>query len=344
MSNCNACTKRFKASEKIICCTVSSCNLTFHQQCVNVTFTKPPIDWKCPTCKSKLPKGDNSNTPIKPKDDDASTLIPSTCDLMNVPKRAKKTNELSDATSMQTLRNTILDVIKSELPSIVRNVIAKELKPLKDEIGELTKTLTFIQEEYSELKSKCENLCIKTDEQSSKISILESRINKLEREHEQQQQWSRLQNLEVVGVPETADESQLEIITALAKRSGVDLKPEDIDFAHRVQPQRQSSGRPRSIVLRLKTRHMKDKLLSATRKLHGATLKDIGLGSNNVTKIYVNEHLTQYNKRLLNLCKVRAKNLNYKFVWTKNCRVFVRKDEKSPPLTILIETDINKIN
>lgn len=342
MNNCNACNKKIKTSEKLICCIVPSCNLTYHQQCVNVTFTKPPLDWKCPICKSKLPKGDNNNTPIKPKDDDSSAIL-STIDVTNINKRTKKLTELPDPVSVTTLRTTIIDVIKSELPTIISTVIAKELKPLKEEISELKKSLIYIQQEHSELKKKCENLNIKTNDQSAKIIVLESQISKLEREHEQQQQWSRLQNLEIVGIPEIPDESPLDIITALAKRSGVDLKPEDIDFAHRVQPQRPASGRARSIVLRLKTRHMKDKLLSATRKLHGKTPKEVGLGSNNVTKIYVNEHLTQHNKRLLRLCKVRAKTLNYNFVWTKNCRIFVRKQENTPPLKITIETDLNKI-
>ncbi|KAG8239131.1 hypothetical protein J437_LFUL016138 [Ladona fulva] len=59
--------------------------------------------------------------------------------------------------------------------------------------------------------------------------------------------------------------------------------------------------------------------------------------------IFINDHLTQYNKNLLWNTKERAIECNYKYVWFKTDRVLVRKDENSRVISISSERDIRKI-
>lgn len=262
---------------------------------------------------------------------------------MNTSQKFKKNIEIIDKDSLSTLRNTILDIIRSELPSIIGDIISKKLQPLIEDITEVKKALEATRQECSNFHKRLDGLQTLATEHSKKITQLETRINDLERAQQQQQQWARLQNLEIVGVPESSEESLVEIVGTLAKYSGLILKSEDIDFVHRVQPQRPSSGRPRSIVVRLRTRLLKDKFLSSARKLRGASSKEIGLSNNSGNRIYVNEHLTQLNKRLLKSVKVKAKETNFSYVWTRNCRIYMRKNDKSQPLLISTEADLKKI-
>ena len=44
-------------------------------------------------------------------------------------------------------------------------------------------------------------------------------------------------------------------------------------------------------------------------------------------KLYVDKNLTRARKYLLWRTKQMAKQNNYKYVWTKNSRIFVRKDD-----------------
>jgi hypothetical protein len=69
---CAACRSTIHNKEFLVCL---SCNLKYDIQCINITpqrfhaFYGPDQDrrrsWKCPECCSKLPKVDNSNTPVK---------------------------------------------------------------------------------------------------------------------------------------------------------------------------------------------------------------------------------------------------------------------------------------
>ena len=45
--------------------------------------------------------------------------------------------------------------------------------------------------------------------------------------------------------------------------------------------------------------------------------------------VYVSEHLSPANKSLHAAARLKAKELNYKFTWIRNGRIFVRKDESS---------------
>lgn len=49
------------------------------------------------------------------------------------------------------------------------------------------------------------------------------------------------------------------------------------------------------------------------------------------------------NRRLLWLAKIRAKENDYKFVWTSEGKVFVRKQAKASAIRIATENDLSKI-
>jgi len=60
-------------------------------------------------------------------------------------------------------------------------------------------------------------------------------------------------------------------------------------------------------------------------------------------KLFINENLTLERKRLLWQTKERAKAMHFKFVWTMNGKIYLRKDEQSESFIIQNETDLNKI-
>ncbi|KAL4719644.1 hypothetical protein ACJJTC_019023 [Scirpophaga incertulas] len=71
-------------------------------------------------------------------------------------------------------------------------------------------------------------------------------------------------------------------------------------------------------------------------------IKDINM-QGNTTPVYISEHLTYYNKILLNKCKEAAKTKNYQFVWTKNGRIYTRKCDTAPALLINSEEELKKM-
>lgn len=156
------------------------------------------------------------------------------------------------------------------------------------------------------------------------------------------QQYSRLQNIEIIGIPEIKDECAENIVVKIANHAGLQITKSDLEFAHRVQAKRPDKNRPRAIIVRLKNRQVKDSILSAARKCRSLSTSDIGYGGT-PQKIFINEHLIQTTKNLLKMCKARGKELAYKFTWTKNCRIYMRKDETSPAVLITSVLDLEKL-
>ncbi|XP_046976428.1 uncharacterized protein LOC124542528 [Vanessa cardui] len=182
--------------------------------------------------------------------------------------------------------------------------MAKEIKRLEEENAQL-------RFDYENLDEKCKKLEARITQTDRKVSELQKQINN-------QQQWARMSNLEIVGLPELPKESPINLVIEIAKHAGVTLKYEQIEFASRVQPMQSKPGRPKTLVAKLKNRELKDAILSGLRKVRGISTTDIGIGGNR-RRFYVNEHLTPKNKQLFNKAKSIASDKSYKFIWVRNC-------------------------
>jgi hypothetical protein len=72
---------------------------------------------------------------------------------------------------------------------------------------------------------------------------------------------------------------------------------------------------------------MKDLFYRGRRYLKGKTTRDIGLARTSVNHIYISESLTPRNRTLFNECLKFKKEHNYKFIWTQNGHIYLRKIE-----------------
>jgi hypothetical protein len=61
------------------------------------------------------------------------------------------------------------------------------------------------------------------------------------------------------------------------------------------------------------------------------TTSDINLGRLAVNKIYIAESLTSNNKQLFGKCLAVKKERRMKYIWTSNGKIYLRKDDHSPP-------------
>ncbi|XP_070557223.1 uncharacterized protein [Ptychodera flava] len=125
---------------------------------------------------------------------------------------------------------------------------------------------------------------------------------------------------------------------------GVDVTKNDIDISHRL-PRRQSHNReessppPPPIIVRFVRRSTRNQLYYARKHLRGKTPHQLHLG-NSTNNIYVNENLTTTAKAK----NERRKQLNRKYIWTSNGKIFTRKDSSSEVIMIPSLKNINRIN
>ncbi|KAL0839882.1 hypothetical protein ABMA28_016505 [Loxostege sticticalis] len=265
------------------------------------------------------------------------------------------------------LKNNFESVLKADLVKLNGSVadIKSEINNVRQEYQDMKKTVLSLDTKYKGTLKKIQDLeksiefsSDQMDDYNKKIDVLTQANNKIESleaqiteltqdnkqlklEMNMNNQRDRLLNLEIVGVTEGKDENLTAIVMSIAKHANVLLSSEDIVEVNRISPKSRQPGRPRNIVVKLKSRLLKDNIISGARK-NRLTTKDLDLTSD-VRPIYVNEHLTQQNKFLLKKCRETAKQKQYQYVWTKNGRIYVRRNDISPALQVTQDSDILKI-
>lgn len=327
-SKCSACLESIPKKEELSC---SHCPKKYHYACLSISdanYKKMSVrykdTYKCPACLCIEKKSDNSNTPAKPvtltspeRDSDSKNLI-------------KHIENILDK-KLLDIKNCLITELRQMIKSEVNNCMSS----FSTELHNLAASHSSLQEEHIKLSKECSEL-------QGRVLCLEESLVNMSYQYSKQQQWARQQNIEIFGVPELKNESPVDIVIKIGKHVGINLNCHDIEFASRIQPYKPIRDRPRVIVAKMRTRLLKDNILSGLRRSHGITTSDIDIRGE-PKRIFVNDHLTPENKALFKKCKNLATELAYKFVWTKNCLIFVRKNEKSPALSIASEKDLVKI-
>ena len=86
---------------------------------------------------------------------------------------------------------------------------------------------------------------------------------------------------------------------------------------------------------------MKEKFYHARKNLKNLTASDFGYQSRN--KVYINENLTRKNKELFNSTLKIKKEKGFKYIWTNQGRIYLRKNEASSPVHIKNQSDLQRM-
>ena len=147
----------------------------------------------------------------------------------------------------------------------------------------------------------------------------EERNRWLEKQLNDQEQYSRRNCIRLFGAPEKENENTSQRVCEIAQQQlGVDLLLQDIDRSHRVPrrteptPNEKGEIRPRAIIIKLTSYQHRQKLLMNRRKLKN-------------TKMSLHEDLTKANRSLLweatNASKLQGSNVLS--AWSANGRIIV---------------------
>lgn len=230
-----------------------------------------------------------------------------------------------------TVETKLLDLSRA-LESVKLSVVTcnpADVRKLENEVVELKKSMDFINKEFEAAKTANATLAAKNKK-------LEENNDTLMRKVAQLEQYSRLNNLEIKGVPVTQGEDCEKIVACLGDKIGCPLKPEDIDTVHRI-PTRNSTQK--NIVLRFCSRNKRSEYLSKARNGRPKTT-DLGFTASQEAPIYVNEHLTPDNKRLFSKALDLKKQHKWMFVWTDRCIIKARKTLDGPVYRLACESDL----
>ena len=246
-------------------------------------------------------------------------------------------------------------------------ILDDKLSPLNSRIAELKKSvdeamnhIEFVNAKYDELLQmmKTSNDERKALQNENKIlqdenKILKATIHSIERSLESVtranhdlEQYTRRECVEIRGIPVAATPSEEQtnnIVKDVGKLLGVDITENDISVSHRMPQSQERKGKPRppAIIVKFTRRDVKDNFYRARKHLKDLTTQDLGYSEKN--KIYLAESLSERNRMLFKDCLKVKKDLEFKFIWTLNGKIFMRKDKDSPVHLIANKEDLQKM-
>lgn len=137
------------------------------------------------------------------------------------------------------------------------------------------------------------------------------------------------------------------IVVGVGELLGIeDSKEHGISIAHRLPPTKKVQDR---IIAKFIRRDMGDKFYSSRGKLIGKSAKDIPLisetlGTNNAedSKIFINESLTLYRRRLFGRVNEYKRNNKRKHIWTVNGKIYLRQSDESKVLSFTTSDEFDE--
>nr|XP_039255589.1 uncharacterized protein LOC120332413 [Styela clava]XP_039255595.1 uncharacterized protein LOC120332413 [Styela clava] len=241
------------------------------------------------------------------------------------------------------------DILTPITPNIqdILNDLGQSMREIRTELSEIKESQTFHTKMYDDLAERNKTLEKQTIENKKTIENLLERIYDLEddlfyvsEKVEDQERRGRLENLEFHGIPVKQNEDTDEIVCNIAKMIGVDIKATDISVSHRMPTTGEETRSP-AIIAKFVHRKNKIKIFEKRKFLRSMTPNTI---FSNPSKIFIAENLTALNKDLYFRARAAKNNCGYKFIWTSNGRVFVKKNaEIKNSLNIRHEDDLSKI-
>lgn len=204
---------------------------------------------------------------------------------------------------------------------------------------------TLLMNEIKMMRNAFESMKQSIEDNSNKLSealgvILELRNeNKLLKEENAQikyrldelEQYSRANNIIISNVPVVPHENTLQLVQNLGQVLGTEITANDIDACHRLRKTKNQTYP--SIVVKFCRRVTKQAFIQ-NRRGKRITPDELGLKvHSNSQQIYINEHLTVANSKLLAEAK-RLHDSGFKFIWSRGGKIFARRDPDSEVVRI----------
>lgn len=258
---------------------------------------------------------------------------------------AKELRRFSD--EMQQMREAFV-LLRKEVEEMRTSVTAcgGRLDELEARVGALEQRgederVAMVISRVEALEQQGEN-----EEVSKAVAALESTVAQLKLELQDREQDLLLNDADISNVPETRGENVMHLVLSCAAKVGVKLEERDVVSCSRVGPVRAVasdavSPRPRAIAVKLARRALRDALLKAARVRRTPDTQGIGL-SGDPHRFYINERLTRENRRLFYMARETAKDQKWKYVWTRDGRIYVRKGQDEARHQIRCEADLEK--
>lgn len=262
-------------------------------------------------------------------------------------KRLRREDQDCEEPSLKDELLTLLSNWKKD-QDLVLNKLSSDIAELKlqnsniqSTAADLEKAVQFMSSQYEELKSKLVILERERKENIVYIDTLESKIDDLQKRLKST--TIEFRNLPPIS-PSVKQETQRDLCDLVQKTCDVfkaPVHPSEIKDIYRIKNR---SGAT-TVVTELTSVLSKNKILNGVREFnktnHNNKLSSTSIGlPGPQIPIFVTESLTTKDRKLFGLAREASKNLQYKFCWTNNGRIYMRKSEGGTRIEIKGESDL----
>lgn len=153
--------------------------------------------------------------------------------------------------------------------------------------------------------------------------------------------------MEIQGLPiseESVKESTNDIVCNIGKLMDVEIVQEDLSVSYRLPINKRYKGNRSTpaIIVKFIRRDIREAFFRSRNKLKNKSTLDLGYRVS--SPVYINESLSDKNKELLKYCIKTKKELNYKFIWTSNGRIYLKRNEGSSAIHIKNKDELTKLS
>ena len=206
---------------------------------------------------------------------------------------------------------------------------------INDKINGMVASIEYLRTQSTNNTAAIQNLNNDNIILKTQNGFLQNQVNDFQRPINNIEQYLRVDNVEVVGLPEPAEDltdedSLVDVFNQLDHGFTEPISSYDINISL-VIPSRRRDGK-RVVICKFMSRKSKIAVLEAKKYK-----KDLKYNNN---LIFINEHLSPNNRKLFALASEKKHSLDYKYLWTKNGTIFMRKNDTAQAIIINDEEDI----
>lgn len=349
---CNKCNKEITTNTYVKC---YNCNSNYHySSCCSLSeftystmYGERKANWRCLMCKSRSKSPNNlyQTVVFEEKKQQKQIRDDEGIEEGNRPKIFKESVSSNATNSSLCSLQSDVSEIKLKLDQVAANVTSSN-QQLKEELqttisttikNEIQSTLLTITNTLEKISEQVNELSEKDKKKESQINAMDVRINKLE-------QQMIVKNIEIKNV-QNININPYEVVKKIANSLNIEINESDVNKAYRLRNQKDkiivefSSLSKKKEIMKKINRHRVDAQIINT-----AENNNENNNSHNQSKyIYINDLLTYNNRQILWITKTKAKECNWKFVWTRDGKIFARKIENSSSIIINNAADIEQI-
>lgn len=308
MSKCGVCATKISASKLKLDCV--DCKNEFHASCLKMSkadvdcITADGLVWRCLPCSSTRRKSMRFESDAAEGTLTLDDLMKAVIEIRDLQKKSEKDTNVAYETLNEKIDGN-----------------TKVLNEQNAKMDEYLKTIETLMKENADLKKK--------------IVSLESRIEDME-------QYSRNNCVEIHGIPQEPTEDVVNVVKEVGKALDMKITDEMIDACHRLK-KRPGAGNQQTpgIVVKFVRRIDKEELMRKRRIKHNFSTRHMNLAMD--LPVFINESLSPARRRLFVLAREVKRSKNFKYLWVRGGKVFLRREDGAPVVHVTCQADLSKL-